>query len=183
MRSYAYMLAGSSGEADDLVQECLSRALRHAKNLLGARNLRTYLMAMLRNLYIDSVKKGDGDRRYVPLNDLARSVSVPPAQEDRLKVRDLDIALRLLPVEQRQVVLMVGLEGMSYQAVADVLRIPVGTVMSRLSRGREALRELTDHRYSRVNPGEGRRYRPPAHGIGRAMEMSGARTAVHGSVS
>jgi RNA polymerase sigma-70 factor (ECF subfamily) len=179
MRSYAYMLAGSSGEADDLVQECLSRALRHAKNLLGARNLRTYLMAMLRNLYIDSVKKGDGDRRHMPLNDLARSVSVPPSQEDRLKVRDLDTALSLLPPEQRRVVLMVGLEGMSYQAVANALGIPVGTVMSRLSRGREALREMTDHRTRRPGTGDEPIAPTRSGGFKSALELSHGQNVLH----
>jgi RNA polymerase sigma-70 factor (ECF subfamily) len=69
-------------------------------------------------------------------------MATPPSQEQSLEIRDLARALQLLPDPQRQVVLLVGLEGMNYKSVAAVLEIPVGTVMSRLHRGRESLRRL-----------------------------------------
>jgi DNA-directed RNA polymerase specialized sigma24 family protein len=76
------------------------------------------------------------------LSEAHRSLSHAPAQGHSLELRDLDRALAQLPDEQRTVILMVGLEGMSYEAVAEIVGVPVGTVRSRLSRGREALRHL-----------------------------------------
>ncbi|MCH7937548.1 MAG: RNA polymerase sigma factor [Proteobacteria bacterium] len=80
----------------------------------------------------------------VPLETLYEPPTVAPAQEDALSARDMASALQRLPVEQRQVVLLVGLEDMSYKQTAEVLDVPVGTVMSRLARGREKLRELME---------------------------------------
>ena len=77
-------------------------------------------------------------------SDPSAKPASPPSQEDALRVRDLAAALDRLPDEQRQAVLLVGLEGLTYMEAADVLGVPVGTVMSRLSRGREKLRVLLD---------------------------------------
>lgn len=143
MRSYARSLVGDQYEADDLVQECLSRALSRARIWVQVQNARAYLLAMLHNLYIDRVAK-NSHLRSIPLDDVAQWLAIAPDQEDRLRVRDLAMALDRLPNDQRQVVLLVGLEGLSYQEAASVLRVPLGTVMSRLSRGREALRQLID---------------------------------------
>jgi RNA polymerase sigma-70 factor (ECF subfamily) len=142
MRSYARSLVGDQCEADDLVQECLSRALARARIWVQVQNARAYLLAMLHNLYIDRVAKNH--LKSVPLEDVAQWLTTAPDQEDRLRVRDLVMALDCLPNDQRQVVLLVGFEGLSYQEAASVLRVPLGTVMSRLFRGREALRRIID---------------------------------------
>ena len=76
------------------------------------------------------------------LTDDRPEMATPATQEQALEIRDLARGLQLLPAPQRQVVLLVGLEGMNYKQVAAVLDIPIGTVMSRLHRGREALRRL-----------------------------------------
>jgi RNA polymerase sigma-70 factor (ECF subfamily) len=78
------------------------------------------------------------------IDDMAAVLTVPATATAALQLRDLDRAMACLPAEQRQVILLVGLEGMHYEEVASILRVPIGTVRSRLSRGRETLRRLTD---------------------------------------
>ena len=143
LRRYARALLGSTAEADDLVQECLTRALARAHLWRPVRNMRAYLFAILHNTFADRVGQRRRSVDVVPLDGgAAAHVASPPAQYGRLELRDLASALARLPEEQRQVILLVGLEGMSYQEVATVLDVPIGTVMSRLSRAREALRRL-----------------------------------------
>ena len=143
LRRYARALLGNTtAEADDLVQECLARVLARTRPWRPVKNLRAYLFTVLHNVHVDRVGQRRRSAEVVSLDGAALHQADPPAQYGRLELRDLSFALAKLPEEQRQVVLLVGLEGMSYQEVADVLGIPIGTVMSRLSRGREALRQL-----------------------------------------
>ncbi|HET6520230.1 MAG TPA: RNA polymerase sigma factor [Geminicoccaceae bacterium] len=143
LRRYARALLGGTAEADDLVQECLVRALARTSLWRPVRNMRAYLFTILHNVHADRVSRRSRTVEVVPLDGSAAThSSTPPTQYGRLELRDLALALTRLSEEQRQVVLLVGLEGMSYQEVAIVLDVPVGTVMSRLSRGREALRQL-----------------------------------------
>lgn len=139
LRRYARLLVGGGAEADDLVQECLARACAQTRPWTEISDPRAYLFTILHNVHISR------RRRAAPIElplESAPPMAIPATQQERLEIRDLSRALARLPEEQRQVVLLVGLEGMSYRDVADVLEIPVGTVMSRLSRGREALRRL-----------------------------------------
>ena len=146
LRRYARALLGSAADADDLVQECLARALARTSLWRPVRNMRAYLFTILHNVHADRMSRRNRALDVVPLDGAAATAAThpatPPSQYGRLELRDLALALTRLPEEQRQVVLLVGLEGMSYQEVATVLDVPVGTVMSRLSRGREALRQL-----------------------------------------
>ena len=138
LRRYARALAGDSHRADDLVQDTLERAL--AKFYLWRRgsDLRAWLFTIMHNVFINQLKA----RRELALDDAVEDGLQSPLQSDPLEVRDLDAALRRLPVEQREVLLLVGLEQLSYAEVSKALSIPVGTVMSRLSRGRERLRAV-----------------------------------------
>ena len=140
LRRYAMALSGDRDDADDLVQECLARAIDRTKDWNQVRNVRAYLFTILHNVFIDRVARGRNATKVVPLDVMESKLFDRPQQEDGLRIRDLDRALRVLPDDYRQVVLLVGLEGMSYRETAATLGIPVGTVMSRLSRGREALR-------------------------------------------
>jgi RNA polymerase sigma-70 factor (ECF subfamily) len=147
LRRYARALLGSAADADDLVQECLTRALARTSLWRPVRNMRAYLFTILHNVHADRISRRNRALDVVPLDGATATAAAthpatPPSQYGRLELRDLAAALTRLPEEQRQVVLLVGLEGMSYQEVATVLDVPVGTVMSRLSRGREALRQL-----------------------------------------
>lgn len=143
LRRYARALLGNSSEVDDLVQESLLRALSRIGSHSNIRNVRTYLFAILHNAHVDRITKRSRKGYPVSLDaDDGIQLSVAASQEDALRIRDLGWALQQLPEPQRQVVLLVGLEGMNYRQVAEILGIPLGTVMSRLSRGREALRRL-----------------------------------------
>lgn len=142
LRRYAIALVGNRDEADDLVQECLTRALDKTKAWNRIENIRAYLFTILHNVYVDRVARGRRSGIVVPLDVLENKLCDRPMQEDGLRIRDLERALRVLPDDYRQVVLLIGLEGMSYRETATTLGIPVGTVMSRLSRGREALRQI-----------------------------------------
>jgi RNA polymerase sigma-70 factor, ECF subfamily len=143
LRRYALVLVGDPGEADDLVQECLGRGLARMRSWRPVRDLRAYLFATLHNVFVDNTRRRRVRRSDVPLEQVVSSLSRPANQIARLELGDLVAALRRLPAQQREAVLLIGLEGMSYGEAARVLGVPVGTVMSRLSRGREALRQLT----------------------------------------
>lgn len=142
LRRYARVLLGNSSEVEDLVQECLTRALERVRSWSQIRDVRAYLFSILHNVHIDRMIRQKRAAFAIPLDDAMPKASIHPPQLGQLEIRDLAWALEELPAEQRRVVLLVGLEGMTYREVADLLRIPVGTVMSRLSRGREALRRL-----------------------------------------
>ncbi|MET0348282.1 MAG: RNA polymerase sigma factor [Rhizobacter sp.] len=143
LRRYARALAGNREDADDLVQDTLERAWSRASLWRGVADMRAWLFGIMHNLHVDGVRRprvptvalGDGEGE-------ADRVAVPPTQGERLAVVDLQAALDRLPLEQKEVLLLVALEDMAYAEVAAALGIPVGTVMSRLSRGRERLRTL-----------------------------------------
>ncbi len=138
LRRYARALAGDSHRADDLVQDTLERAL--AKFYLWRRgsDLRAWLFTIMHNVFINQLRA----RRELALDEAAEDGLQSAPQTDPLELRDLDAALKRLPLEQREVLLLVGLEQLSYAEVSKALGIPVGTVMSRLSRGRERLRAV-----------------------------------------
>lgn len=140
LRRYARALTGDASAADDLVQDALERALLKQSLWREGTDLRAWLFTLMHNLFINQVRSAAASR-LVPMDDA--HAELPQAQAtDRLEIRDLDAALQALPEEQRAVVLLVGLEQMTYDEAARVLDVPIGTVMSRLSRGRERLRQL-----------------------------------------
>lgn len=139
LRRYARALMGSSADADDLVQETLKRALTYLPEGKEIRNLRAYLLTMLHHVRIDHAKRAIRNRDQVPLDEI-NAPSVPASQLHRLECRELSEAIDRLPAEQREVLLLVCLEGLSYQETADLVGTPIGTVMSRLSRARSSLR-------------------------------------------
>ncbi len=143
LRRYALLLVGDPSEADDLVQEALTKVLVQTRAWKPVRDLRAYLFATLHNVFIDGHRRRSRMPTDVSIEAIVGRVSTPASQIDRLEVRDLVRALGKLPDEQREVVLLIGFEGMSYREAARVLGVPIGTIMSRLSRGREALRHMT----------------------------------------
>jgi RNA polymerase sigma-70 factor, ECF subfamily len=143
LRRYARALLGDDGEADDLIQDTLERALARLPQWREGDNPRKWLFSILHNLHVDGLRRKSRRPPHVGLESLGIDQSAPSA--DGASGRDIDSALQLLSGEQRRVVLLVGLEGLSYAETAEVLQIPVGTVMSRLARGRERLRTLMDY--------------------------------------
>jgi len=136
---YALALAHNPTAAEDLVQECLVRALTKAHLYKPGTNLRAWLFTILHNLYISEVRhKGMWKEAANPEGAL-KSLSVPPPQIHAVMLRAVREALRRLPSHERIILYLVGVEGRSYKEVARELDIPVGTVKSRCSRAREAL--------------------------------------------
>jgi RNA polymerase sigma-70 factor, ECF subfamily len=142
LRRYARALTrGDVARADDIIQSCLTRAVAKQHLWQPGTDLRAWLFTILHNQFINYVRRQARDGGTVPIED-AVMLPVRPNAMPRLELRDLEIAMNKLPHEQRQVILLVGLEGMAYEEVASILQIPVGTVRSRLSRGRDQLRRL-----------------------------------------
>jgi RNA polymerase sigma-70 factor (ECF subfamily) len=144
LRRYARALTHDAARADDLVQETLCRALRKAHLWEPGSNLRAWLFTLLHNQHVNDVRKITREGQSTAVEDVTPHLSIAPTQPAKLELRDLDRAIGRLPDEQRQVVLLIGLEGLRYEQVAEILGVPVGTVRSRLSRAREALRRLMD---------------------------------------
>lgn len=144
LRRYAKALLGNSSEVEDLVQETLTRALTKRHVWDRVRDVRAYLFTTLHNLYADWVGKQARQGPLTPIENVEWQLHQHAEQPGSLALRDLERGVRQLPTEQRQVVLLVGLEGMRYKEVAELLEIPIGTVMSRLSRGRETLRRVME---------------------------------------
>lgn len=150
LRRYARALTGSREAADDLTQDTLERAWvkRHLwREQAGSPDgkLRAWLFAVMHNVFINGVKRA---RQFDSLDKFAAArpepVSAGASAETDAVAADLQAALRRLPDEQREVLLLVGLEQLSYAEAAQALEVPIGTVMSRLSRARERLRQLLD---------------------------------------
>ncbi|HWP61756.1 MAG TPA: sigma-70 family RNA polymerase sigma factor [Candidatus Paceibacterota bacterium] len=152
LRQYALSLTRDKDEANELVQQCLARALEKQHLWQPGTNLRAWLMTILHNQHVNVIRTAVREGIAVGLDADAPQLKCNPNQESGLLLDALDEALAQLPEEQRVVVLMVGREGMRYDEVAAVLRIPVGTVRSRLSRGRDALRELMGKEKERKAP-------------------------------
>jgi len=142
LRRYARALTRDAVAADDLVQDCLARALGKLHLWQEGTDLRAWLFTILHNQYVNQVRRAVREGASVGLSETEPLLSRAPHQGRRLELRDLERAISKLPEEQRAVILLVGLEGMRYEEVAVILDVPVGTVRSRLSRGREALRRL-----------------------------------------
>ncbi len=141
LRRYARALTGDYTSSEDLVQDTLERAWGRMALWRPGSDLRAWLFTIMHNLFVNQVKAG-ARGLYRSADQTEFDLPISPAQDDRLELRDLNRALQRLPHEQREVVLLIGLEQLSYDEAAKVLGVPIGTVMSRLSRGREQLRSM-----------------------------------------
>lgn len=142
LRRYARALLGGRREdADDLVQDTLERAYAKWHLWRMRTKLRPWLFSIMHNLFVNQVQQLRYKASHVSLDD-ATELSVPPNQASRLETMDLMRALARLPENIRTVLLLVTLEEFSYAETAKILDIPIGTVMSRLARGRQQLRDL-----------------------------------------
>jgi RNA polymerase sigma factor (sigma-70 family) len=148
LRRYARALTRNATAADDLVQDCLTRALSKGHLWQEGTDLRAWLFTILHNQYVNQVRRLVREGAAVALSDTEakQALTIAPNQGKRLEVRDLERALAKLPDEQRSALLLVSMEGMKYEEAAAVLGVAVGTIRSRVSRGREMVRELMDMR-------------------------------------
>jgi RNA polymerase sigma-70 factor (ECF subfamily) len=149
LRRYARALVGDRAAADDLVQDTLERAWSRVAQWRQGSDLRAWLFSIMHNLRVDQLRRPG--LKTLPMEDGDFAVPARATQSDRLELNDLESALARLPEEHRAVLLLVAIEEMRYDEVAATLGIPVGTVMSRLSRGRERLRLILDGRQPSTN--------------------------------
>jgi len=144
LRRYAAALSGSVTAGDDLVQDCIERALKQSDQLRDPKRIAGWLRSILHNLFLDELRRrrsrGIEEDIAGLTNDFA--LSVPAA--DRAEFHEFVAAMDTLGAEHRQILLLVGLEGLSYREIADELRIPIGTAMSRLARARARLRSALE---------------------------------------
>jgi RNA polymerase sigma factor (sigma-70 family) len=148
LRRYARALAGNRDDADDLVQDTLERAWARSALWRSVADMRGWLFGIMHNLHVDGVRRPRVATQAI--DDDTPELAAPPTQGDRLAVLDLQAALDALPIEQKEILLLVALEDMAYADIAQTLGIPIGTVMSRLSRGRLRLRALLEGRIGPV---------------------------------
>ncbi len=138
LRRYARALVGDRYSADDLVQDTLERAINKFHLWRPGSDLRAWLFAIMHNVHVNQLRSRAA-RPETSLDD-GDALPQPVTETDRLEIRDMQSAIATLPVEQREVILLIALEQLSYAEVSKTLGIPMGTVMSRLFRARERLR-------------------------------------------
>ncbi|WP_420564765.1 sigma-70 family RNA polymerase sigma factor [Thalassobaculum sp.] len=144
LRRYAQALTHNPVAADDLVQESLSRALAKSYQFRPDSNLRAWLFTILHNQFISSKRHETRVGAPVDPEKAEATLSSRPNQERRLIVKALDLALHTLPMRQKQAIELVVLDGYSYEDAADVVDVPIGTIKSRIARGRDTMREYLD---------------------------------------
>jgi len=144
LRRYAVALLRRRDEADDLVHDCLARALDKLHTRREEADIRAWLFTIMHNLFISQTRRRRSRPAPESLDDSHESnTGLRATQEDALLWRDLQRGLAMLPDDQRSVLLLISIEDLSYAEAAQVLGVPIGTVMSRLARAREKLREYT----------------------------------------
>ena len=142
LRRYARALLRDHDRADDLVQDTILRSFEKVHLYQSGTNLRAWLFTIMHNQYVNLIRRSTRLGRQVDL-EAAQLVSAP-SQTITQELRDLGRAIDCLPEEQRTVLLLVALEGMKYEEVAQICAVPAGTIRSRLSRARETLRHMLD---------------------------------------
>ncbi len=143
LRRYARALVRDADTADDLVQDCVERSLSRLHQFRAGTDMRSWLFTIMHSIFVNGVSR----RKFmVDLDELNPNheprLATPPEQGQGLVMRDLEAALARLSDEQREIVILIGLENMTYKQAAEIIGVPLGTVMSRLARGRERLSQL-----------------------------------------
>jgi RNA polymerase sigma-70 factor (ECF subfamily) len=145
LRRYARALLRDRDAADDLVQDCLERALLRIDNWQTGDNPRRWLFTIMHHLFVDQTRKTKRRAEVVMLTlEDSEALSSPAEQAESLASREIMDALQAISPDRRAALLMVGIEGFSYAEAANMLGVPAGTLMSRIARGREELRGLLD---------------------------------------
>jgi RNA polymerase sigma-70 factor (ECF subfamily) len=140
LRRYARSLTRDESQAEDLVQDTLVRAYERHGSFRAGGNLRGWLLSILHNTFIDERRRRQAEARRMERIAEIADTTAPADQESRVRFQQIRQAFLSLPEEQRAALHLVAIEGLSYQEAAAALGIPIGTLMSRLGRGRAALR-------------------------------------------
>jgi RNA polymerase sigma-70 factor (ECF subfamily) len=170
LRRYARVLVRDPDRADDMVQDCLERAISRHHLFSPGTNLRAWLFTILVNLVRSDARRDKARGTVVTIDDYRQLISSPAAQDDALRMRDLRRAFSRLAAPFQEVLILVTLEGLSYEEAAEVIGVPVGTVRSRLFRAREQIKRHMEEPAREV-PGKSRpavpRRAPASHGTDR----------------
>jgi RNA polymerase sigma-70 factor (ECF subfamily) len=158
LRRYAMALCGNASLADDLVQDGIERALIRATSLRESERLGPWLRSIVHNLFVDEMRRRRARGVAVDMETVANDLAMSTAPADPSVARDLARAMARLSIEHRQILVLVGVEQLSYRQIADELAVPLGTVMSRLARARAALRAALE---------------PARHGLAAGMREQG----------
>ena len=142
LRRYARALTRATDRADDLVQETLVRALTKGHLWRPGTDFRAWLFTIMHHQYVNTVRRQARETTRVDLEHVSSTLEATTDPTSSWQLRELDRALARLPDGQREVILLIGLEGLAYETAARILGVPIGTVRSRLWRGRETLRQL-----------------------------------------
>jgi RNA polymerase sigma-70 factor (ECF subfamily) len=164
LRRYARYLARETDRADDLVQECLVRAISKVDSWTPGTNLRAWLFVILRNCHINEIRRGQRTSLIGETNAEYDVIPTPAGQEAHISLLEVRDAYLNLSEEHREVLLLVAIEGLQYEEAAEILEIPVGTIRSRLSRARQALRDALDDGPAATPRGPLSRARETRHG-------------------
>ncbi|OLP44945.1 sigma-70 family RNA polymerase sigma factor [Rhizobium oryziradicis] len=143
LRRYANALTHNRDTADDLVQDCLERAIRKQALWRPDGPLRPWLYRVLINVWRNNLRSRSRRPAQVHIDDVADQLFVPAAQPGRVALAEMARAIEKLSAEHREALLLVVVEGLSYAEAAQVLEIPLGTLMSRLGRARSSLARMT----------------------------------------
>ncbi len=143
LRRYARALVRDADAADDLVQDCVERSLSRLHQFRDGTDMRPWLFTIMHSIFVNGVSRQIKTVDFDALTpNYETRLATPPEQGRGLVMRDLEAALARLSDEQREIVILVGLENMTYKQAAKIIGVPLGTVMSRLARGRERLSQL-----------------------------------------
>jgi RNA polymerase sigma-70 factor (ECF subfamily) len=148
LRRYARVLTGDTHRADDLVQDTLARAWEKRRLWQAGSDLRAWLFTIMHNVHVNQFSMRQREYAHASLDaddgsNVGWEIAVRASQSDRVELFEILVQIGRLPVEQREVLVLAAVEELRYEEIATVLGIPIGTVMSRLSRAREKLRRMT----------------------------------------
>jgi RNA polymerase sigma-70 factor, ECF subfamily len=144
LRRYATALSGQAALADDLVQDCIERALVRFEQLEDLARIGAWLRAIIYNLYMDELRRRRARGTGVDVEDIANDLAFSTQPQDGTAMMELSRATARLSPEHRQIIMLAGVEALSYRDIATEIGVPIGTVMSRLARARAALRSLLE---------------------------------------
>jgi RNA polymerase sigma-70 factor (ECF subfamily) len=144
LRRFAWAMVRDPQAADDLVQDCLERAMSHWHTRRGTTDARAWLFTILRNLFLNRVRQEGRRGRHVGIEALDDFAGPDSGAERIVIAKDALAALQELSEDHRALLLLIGVEELSYQEAADVFGVPIGTIMSRLSRARAQLRQIIE---------------------------------------
>jgi RNA polymerase sigma-70 factor (ECF subfamily) len=139
LRRYAWALSGDANQADDLVQECLARAISRRKLWISHKGMRPWLFTIMHNIYLNAARATANAPVVGSIEDYGKSIVSQSDADTICVISDFEQSLQQLSAEHREALLLVGLEQLSYKEASKVAGVPVGTIMSRLARAREQL--------------------------------------------